>query len=123
MHLLQGFPRSKNKVSKITNPITNEVRTGYLTIGVKVDPQINLSNFEGKNNTTHLGFKYNLDQNNQTLTFPKGISGGGIWHLPSIYELQHIYLAGIFIEYHKTKKVGIGTKACYIMQLFEKFSV
>jgi len=121
IHLLLGYPLSKNKVTKIINLKLNEVKTRYLTVGVKIDGSINLSHFDGKKGNIHFGFRYDIDHMKQALPFPKGLSGGGVWYVPNIYEMKRFYLAGIFIEYHKKDKVGIATKAQYIKRLAEQF--
>jgi len=121
LKLLLGYPLSKNKVTKTINPEINEVKTGILTIGVKIDQNINLSHFDGKKENVHIGFKYNKDHMKQKLPFPRGLSGGGIWYIPNIYDLNRFYLTGIFIEYHKKEKVGIATKAQYLKRLAEQY--
>ena len=123
LQLLLGYPLSKNKVTKTINPKLNEVKTGFLTVGVKIDRNINLSHFEGKKENIHIGFRYNIDYMKQKLPFPRGLSGGGVWYIPNIYELKRFYLAGIFIEYHKNEKVGIATKAQYIKSLAEQYGL
>ncbi len=120
MHLVLGYPISKNKVSKTVNPESNEVKTGFQTIVVKIDRKIKMSIFVGKNDGVHLGFRYNLDHLKQKLPFSRGMSGGGVWYIPNIYNLNRFYLNGIFIEYHKKEKVGIATKARYLKRLAEK---
>lgn len=119
LQLLLGYPLSKNKVTKTVNPELNEVKTGFLTIGVKIDKDIKLSLFDGKKENVHIGFRYNIDYMKQILPFPRGLSGGGVWYIPNIYDLKGFYLAGIFIEYQKEEKVGIATKALYIKNLAE----
>ena len=123
IHILLGYPISKNKTTRIVNTDTNEVKTGFQTVAVKVDENIDLSIFEGINSRAHIAFNYNVDHLKQPLPFPKGISGGGIWHVPNIYDLRKFYLAGIFIEYHAKEKIGICTKALFIKSLSEKFEV
>jgi hypothetical protein len=121
LQILLGYPLSKNKVTKTVNPESNVVETGFQTIGVKIDRKIKMSSFVGKNEGIHLGFTYNLDHLKQKLPFPRGMSGGGVWHIPNIYNLNRFYLTGIFIEYHKKEKVGIATKAQYLKSLAEKY--
>ncbi len=121
LQLLLGYPLSKNKVTKTINLELNEINTGFLTICVKIDRNIKLSHFDGKKENIHIGFRYNRDYMKQKLPFPRGLSGGGIWYIPNIYELKKFYLAGIFIEYHKNEKVGIATKAQCITILSEQY--
>ena len=120
-NVLLGYPLSKNKPTKSIDPEHNEVMTGFLTVGVKLDSNIEFSQFQGMKSNVHIGFRYNLDYKKQPLPFPRGMSGCGVWNVPSVYNPKEFYLAGIFIEYHKKEKVGFATKANYIIKLSEQF--
>ena len=120
-NVLLGYPISQNKGMKAIDPSRNEVTTGFLTVAVKLDSNIDFLNFKGKTEYAHVGFRYHVDYEKQILPFPRGMSGCGVWNIPSVYDTENFSLAGIFIEYHKKEKIGFATKANYIKKLSTDF--
>jgi hypothetical protein len=120
-NVLLGYPLSSNKSTKSFDPDHNEVITGFQTVGVKLDSKIKFSQFQGIKGNVHIGFRYNFDHEKQILPSPRGMSGCGVWNIPSVYNTNDFYLAGIFIEYHKKEKVGFATHANYIRKLSGQF--
>jgi hypothetical protein len=120
-NVLLGYPLSKNKPTKSIDSTRKEATSKFQPVGVKLDSNIAFSQFRGIKKSVHIGFRYNLDYKKQLLPFPRGMSGCGVWNVPSVYKPNEFYLAGIFIEYHRKEKVGFATKSKYIIKLSEQF--
>lgn len=51
---------------------------------------------------------------------PSGISGCGLWYVPSYFEsIPRFFLTGIMIEHHKEKNAMVATKAGFVLALAE----
>lgn len=128
IQILLGFPSTKNeppnKYSK--NFGKNEIETGYQMVQIKLDSSINFNTYN-KNKNIHIAFKYRVGYDIDgiskygALTSLRGVSGGGVWIVPTIFEPRKIYLAGILIECYN--KEAFATKALYLKKLYSEWKI
>jgi hypothetical protein len=123
---MQGFPTSKNKYSDMHDDINLALRTGFISLGVKIDQYINHS-FKKISDTSHWLFNY---QDGRSTTDPseaiatafnknnaislRGLSGCGLWSIHDISLPSTLRLAGIFIS-HQKSGAGAATKISKII--------
>lgn len=121
---IQGYPCSRNKPTKTIDPTTHTVTSNLYTVGVRLDHSINFRSFN-KHKSAHVAFKYDkgFDEAGMVdLLHPKGMSGCGIWNIPTPANPGTPSLVGIFIEYHKSGDVCFATRARFIKDLARKLN-
>ncbi len=102
---IHGFPVTKNTTHKRADE-KRKVFTKYgLTYaGVSSSVEVDYARY-GKQDNMHLALLYEQQSRNEsgvivTPPKPRGISGGGLWSIPDLYNPQTFFLEGIAIEYH-----------------------
>lgn len=105
MRCIQGYPVSKNKTAKRADD-SRKVFTKYgLTYaGASHIPEADYVRYK-KDRQRHLGMKYQKQSKNEsgdqvTPPHPKGVSGGGMWSVPDLFNPQTVFLEGIATEFH-----------------------
>ena len=118
-YFLAGYPVSQNKLRDV-NPRGEPKRTGILSVIVSIDQALDFK-ADGMNTTDFLGFKYQKvyveGELHEFGVGLRGVSGGGLWFFPN-EVIENPYLAGVFIEWHKSKN-GYATLGKHLKDLFD----
>ena len=77
----------------------------------------------GKIKEINTCMSYKKTSNNNTPTHPQGLSGGGLWVVPNILNLDEYYLDSILIEYHKNDSIVFSTKITQVISFIKETSV
>jgi len=72
-----------------------------------------------KKKTPDFNTRFELFPDGNYVTHPRGCSGAGYWFFPDRYDLGKMFLAGVFIEYHKNDDVGFVTKVDEVIKFIE----
>lgn len=117
--LLHGFPNTKNKQSRALRGTTSFKVSGFAYGGVIRD---DFDDWEklGKLPSFHTCMTYTKTKDNNKPISPSGFSGGGLWIVPSVRELDKYYLDSILIEYHKHHSVTFSTKVDRIIEFIKQ---
>lgn len=122
LHLIHGYPCSKNKQAKSLKGTTN-FKSYAFTYGGKVDKSFNKWQDFNKNKDFHTCMNYgiakSINGDINTPPSPRGISGGGLWLVPNSFKPNEIYLDAIFIEYYKKDKISFSTKIEKVVEFIE----
>ncbi len=117
--LLHGFPNTKNKQSKALRGTTSFKVSGFAYGGIIKD---DFDEWEklGKLPSLHTCMTYTKTKDNNKPISPSGFSGGGLWIVPSVHELDKFYLDSILIEYHKHHNVTFSTKVDSVIEFIKQ---
>ncbi|CAK3897730.1 Peptidase S1 domain-containing protein [Vibrio crassostreae] len=115
LQLVQGFPSSKNK-GKPSNAAKRHVRGVIWSYLFSFSENTDFGEF-GKQQEAHYAIKWSDKINGDAIPHPRGVSGGPYWVMPDSTKPYNCYLAGVFIEYYKHKKVAFATKIEKVLQL------
>jgi hypothetical protein len=107
--LLHGFPNSKNKQTKALRG-SNSFKVKPFAYGGVIQKDFEHWDCIKKTSATHTCMGYSKNKDNNKPISPSGFSGGGVWVLPSINNIDELYLDSILIEYHKSHDVTVSTK-------------
>lgn len=115
-HILfaHGFPNSKNKQTKALRKTTAFRVKAYAYAGCIKTQDIDWEEYD-KDPDVHICMTYGKTSDNNMPTYPKGISGGGLWVVPHIFKDVNVKLAGVFIEYYKNEKVTFSTDIRHVV--------
>lgn len=115
--LIHGFPISRNKKQRKTPPFKAKP---YSYGGIIKNDFDEWDDF-GKSKLIHTCMIYNKKKDNNRPVHPRGISGGGLWIIPSVFNPNDIYLESIFIEYHqKNNHVTFSTKINHVVDFIRQ---
>lgn len=105
---VNGYPSSKNKPSKALRQSSKYASKNYSFVSYLKDDFDQWADVS-KDPEWHYCSAHGRKQGNQASLKPNGLSGGGLWVIPNIAEPK-LYLAGVYIEHHKHKKVSFSTR-------------
>jgi hypothetical protein len=119
---IHGFPNSKNKPKKAFWNTNYFKVKAYAYAGIIQNNFTNWDTF-GKIKEINTCMSYRKTSNNNTPTHPQGLSGGGLWVVPNISNLDEYYLDSILIEYHKNDSIVFSTKIIQVISFIKETSV
>ncbi len=106
MHCMHGYPCTKNKKFKAVDMQKKIFTTYAFTYAGTIPKGIDFSKYK-KDPSLHSALNYSIGKDNSGKKVnppkPKGMSGGGLWVIPSSFNARKLFLKGILIEqYGKT---------------------
>ena len=115
MRCIHGYPLTKNRTYDSVNEVNNIFnRFGFTYAGASLTAQRDYPRYN-KVETKHVVLQYQRKCKNETgekarAPKPIGMSGGGLWIIPNLFNPRTLYLEGISIEWKKEKSLVFATR-------------
>ena len=123
LSFIHGYPCSKNKQASSLKD-GKVFRSYAFSYAGKINENFKNWSKYNKDPAVHICMNYgksvDIYGNNNIPPSPRGISGGGLWIMPSMAKPTILYLSGIFIEYWSRDKISFSTRIDPIIDFIRK---
>ena len=121
MHCMHGYPCTKNKQFKAID-MQEKIFTAYaFTYAGTIPKELDYSKYK-KDPRIHSALSYSVGKDNtkKRVTPPKGkgMSGGGLWIIPSSFNARSLFLKGLLIEQHG--EIVFSTQIEHVLKFIEE---